>query len=307
MFLVDHIKNCCLTPPGKTRMASTDVPTWFPAASNDRFPPNGQIILGSIITNTRQPENSLNNPTDLIPIPKELLTKSLSEINHTSEVERNRDYTAGAQLKLGEFVDSELSHGWSNKRTRGIVAERITSENFRPDGKYVAESIAKGEVAAYLKREVGYFKKKAPRIFMITGVKIAHEAVLSRAGEHATTSTAKVNADVGGFKVAVGPFGSRTAEDKHSHSFQPEGDFVYAVRLKKFVFQKKKLVLENEYNTDGAEIHGDEKKEKEEEQYELELVSEEDVRDDTLGMESVVVLDKNNEVSKFAVEKQDEV
>ena len=72
-----------------------DIPTWFPAASNDRFPPDDQIFLGSIITNPKQPENSLNNPTDLIPLPIKLYIKTLGDLDHSSEVKRNRDHNAG--------------------------------------------------------------------------------------------------------------------------------------------------------------------------------------------------------------------
>lgn len=282
------------------RMVSSDVPTWFPAASNDRFLPNDQIVLGSIITNPRQPENSLNLPDQLISIPEELLLKTVPEIKHSSQLEHIRDHTAGAQLKIAEFVDSELSHGWSNANTRGIDAARIASFNFRPSDEYVVSSIAQPKVAAHLKREVRYFKKTAPRLFMITGLKIAYEATLSRSSEASSTSTAKAAADLGGMQVAAGPFGSRRAKDKHETSFQPEGDFVYAVRLKKFVFQKKELVLGHEYYTDGAEIHGDDKKRKEEEKYEMEVTSEEDASAEMVGMGSVLVVDKDGGLGKFA-------
>jgi hypothetical protein len=162
---------------------------------------------------------------------------------------------------------------------------------------------------AHLKRQVGYFKKKAPGLFMITGVKIAHEATLHRSGESSNTTTAKASADFGGVQVAAGPFGSRTAEDKHNDSFQPDGDFVYAVRLKKLVFRKKKPELEVEYYTDGAEIHGGDKKRAAEQEYEMELVSEEDLTVETLGMSGMVgtlVLDEEDELSAFAVMVDDE-
>lgn len=285
-------------------MGDSSIPTWFPAASNDRFPPDDQIVLGSLITNPRQPENSLNVPNEVVAIPKELYIKTLPENNHSSSVERTRNTEAGAQLKIGEFVNSELSHGWRNSKIRGIDATKLTSSNFRPNENYVAESVAKPAVVAHLKRQVGYFKKKAPGLFMITGVKIAHEATLNSSGEVSNTTTAKASADFGGVQVAVGPFGSRTAEDKHSNSFQPDGDFVYAVRLRKLVFRKKQLELEVEYYTDGAEIHGGDKKRTPEQEYEMELVSEEDLTVETLGlpdMAATLVIDEGNEISTFAI------
>ncbi|PVH85657.1 hypothetical protein DL98DRAFT_36042 [Cadophora sp. DSE1049] len=290
-------------------MSDSEIPTWFPAASNDRFPPDDQIVLGSIITNPKQPENSLNNPDQLVVIPKELYVKTLADNNHSSNIEKMRDHTAGVQLKMADFVDSELSHGWKNSKTRGIDAARIESKNFRPSEKYVAEAVAKPAVDAHLKRQFGYFKKKAPGIFMVTGLKIAHEATLHRSGESSTTSNAKASGDVAGIQVAAGPFGSRTAEDKHTDSFEPDGDFVYAVRLKRFVFRKKDPVLEVEYYTDGAEIHGDDKKRAAEQEYEMELVSAEDLTVETpgvSGMTGTSVLDENNEPSTFAVMVDDE-
>jgi hypothetical protein len=279
-----------------------DIPTWFPAASNDRFPPDDQIVLGSIITNPKQPENSLNNTTDLIPIPTSLYIKSLGDLDHSSEVERNRDHNAGIQLKVAEFIDSELSHGWGNKNKRGIDATKITSKNFRPDAKYVADSVAKKVIVDHLKHEVGYFKKKAPRLYMITGVKIAHQALISRSQEATMTDKANISANIGPVPVAVGPFGDRTAEDKHSESFRPDGEFVYAVRLKKFVFQKKKLALETEYFTDGAEIHGEEKKAKVEESYKFEMVSEEEVSANMFeDIKSVSIVDGDEGCSNFVV------
>ncbi|CAG8961990.1 hypothetical protein HYFRA_00014035 [Hymenoscyphus fraxineus] len=287
--------NASFNQSAEVKMSNSDIPTWFPAASNDRFQPNGQIVLGSLITNPKQPENSLNNPDELVTIPRELFVNTLQEIDHSSSIERTRGLTVGAQLKIAEFIDSELSHSWGTTKIGGINAARISSANFRPNEKYVAESVAKPPIVAYLKRQVGYFKKKAPGLFMITGVKVVHEATLHRSAASSNTTTSKASADFGGVQVAAGPFGTRTAEDKHNESFQPDGDFVYAVRLKKLVFRKRKLELEVEYYTDGAEIHGGDKKRAAEQEFEMELMSEEDVTVETLGISGMVghlVLDK---------------
>ena len=203
---------------------------------------------------------------------------------------------------MAEFVDSELSHGWGNKNKRCIDATKITSKNFGPDAKYVADSIAKKAIADHLKHEVGYFKKKAPRLYMITGVKIAHQALISRSQAATVMDKAHISASIGPVPVDVGPFGDRTAEDKHSESFRPDGEFVYAIRLKKFVFQKRKLALETEYFTGGAEIHEGAKKTKVEESYEFEMVSEEEASADMFeGVESITVVDGDEDCSKFAI------
>lgn len=287
-----------------------DIPTWFPAASNDRFPPDSQIVLGSIITNPKQPENSLNNPLDLMPIPANLYIKTLPSLSHTSSTERNRDHTAGLQLKVAEFVDSELSHGWGRKNQRGIEAEKITSWNFRPDEGYVKECVAKQKVKEHLKREVGYFKKKAPALYMITGVKFATDAVLSKSQEATMSDTARVAANVGPVPVAVGPFGDRKAEDKYSESFRPEGEFVYAVRLRKFVFWRrmKEAGLESEYFTEGADIHGDEKREVvEEKDFEFDIAAEEEVGAGTFeDTRNVSILDGDEGTANFAIWNEEE-
>ena len=285
------------------------VPTWFPATNNDRFPPDGDIVLGSIITNPKQPENSLNNPLQLVVIPEVLFSRTLADKNHSSNIEKMRGYAAGIQMKLADFVDSELSHGWKNSKTRGIDAARIESKNFRPSEEYVAEAVAKPAIVAHLERQFGYFKKKAPGIFMITGLKIAHEATLHRSGEASTTSNAKASGDVAGMHMAAGPFGSRDAEDKYTYSFEPDGAFVYAVRLKRFVFRKKDAVLDNEYYTAGAEIHGDDKKRVAEQKYEIEMVSAEDVTVETSGVAGMIgrlVLDEKDGLSTFAVMVDDD-
>ncbi|KFY22518.1 hypothetical protein V493_06530 [Pseudogymnoascus sp. VKM F-4281 (FW-2241)] len=285
------------------------LPTWFPASSNDRFAPDDQIVLGSIITNPKQPENSLNNPADLVPIPTSLYIKTVCDLDYSSEVERNRDHNAGIQLKAADFIDSEVSHGQRDKNKHGIDAERFMSKNFRPDANYVADSAAKKVIVDYLKQEVCYFMKTAPRLYMITGIRIAHQALISRSREVAITDKANIGASIWSMPVSAGPFGERTAEDKGSETFRPDGEFVYAVRLKKFVFQRKKPVLEMEYFTDGAKLYDGEKKTKVEGPYEFEVISEEDVTADMFkDIKTASIIDRDEGCFKIAVwsNKEDE-
>lgn len=115
-------------------------------------------------------------------------------------------------------------------------------------------------------------------VYMVTGVKIARGASVTRLKTHSSSVgvQAGLSTDPSWVPCNVGLESEMSKHDSQSLSFEKSSDFVFAFRLRKITYDKKKPAKSESYNT-GAMLGADDEMTSTEPQAEILDVSESDV------------------------------
>lgn len=214
------------------------------------FPADGPIVLGSIITDLRDPGDSLNKES-IVEIPSKY-TSHKQDWRHTIELRRDGRTSVWARYLSFLGLHGNFGASFDARTTEHYRIEDLETTYFSPTQAYIEEAVNKPDIRSYLKGS-----RYAP-VYMITGVKIARgpgsevisKRTLGREG-HAHF----------GFFMAGSPL-TLDAGDMMLHqagadntSFRGSSDFVIGFRLAKITFYENAegvRVPKQQNHTDGA-------------------------------------------------------
>jgi hypothetical protein len=217
---------------------------WFLPRTRDR-PVASAMSLGDIIASPRTPEEALNDdPPPAIP-PTLLRTREEKSWSWIKEFERSRGGGVfGSFLQLlgiGGEIDSTVDR----THTAVYAADRMLTEEFLPDKRYLAQSLQDDGV-----RDMFVGPGHKSKVYMITGLKIAYGAtkaveMMKKRGIHAQIGL-DASAVGAPLTLLVGPmvhFSSSMTEKLAAGS----SDFVFGFKLRRLSY-KKGVVIDEAYD-----------------------------------------------------------
>jgi len=223
----------------------TGKPTYLSAPNCD-FAPNDIIALGSLITDPWKPQNRLNKAS-IIPIPTSDIKTSFQEDWHTTSADGRKHklaiWTSFVQMITG--VGGDISASVDTQRISDYRFDRLETSFFFPDVEYIAKSLREPSVQRYIRASL----LKKP-VYMISGVKIARGASLSRskASEQGVSSKIGVDGTALGIPVSLGPEINLLRKQEQTVSFGRSSDFVFAYRIVKIVSKRDGSLKTREYD-----------------------------------------------------------
>ena len=263
--------------------------TYFLAPTLD-CPPLGPIALGSIITSPAKPEIPLNPP---LPIDNTLMPISEKhEDNWKHEISKFQVGRVGLWLSFLQAIigiSADAGIKYENGTTNVYQFRRLYTRTFWPTRAYVVESVMAPEVQAFLAS--GWFRHN---VYMITGISVAVGATMTCSALRKRGLYLHIGVDGTTFGVPSGAGPHADLESSHTEavSFDGGSDFVFAFRLREIRYTARKGITQRDF-TKGAlyglenEVDGASEisrsgtkgrdKDKEEPQFELLGLAEEDV------------------------------
>jgi hypothetical protein len=203
--------------------------TWI-LVKGSEFNPGRSISLGQILVKPFEPSVPLL-PDGPLSIPETSIERS-----HQIGVKSDSRTALGASFGLwAEAVLLPVSGNVGGKHETSQKErwefDRLDSEIIVPRLPDVQAALEKDEVVAQIRRSKFDYRK---RLYMITGVRIARGARLSRKDSKARGGNAKTMVDLAAVSpvpLKVGPEVHVMRENEGSYSFNGASDFVYAYRV----------------------------------------------------------------------------
>ncbi|KAF2025167.1 hypothetical protein EK21DRAFT_117095 [Setomelanomma holmii] len=220
-------------------------PEYFIAPTWD-FPPNGPIVLGSIISSLKTPHRRL---ALCLPGDNDVLSSSKTGVSLSKD-----KLSSGGVTVLTTFLAGLLGLGvdvgaeWKKSDAKSFTFDRIDTTHFIPTEEYVTRCIENKAVRRFL--ETSRYRKS---VYIITGVKVVSGAKGATTKSRGTEGMLGVQADgtiLSGGMVPVGggPELSRGRETKAAVSWEGSTDFVLAYKLSEVRVRKSgELKQERDY------------------------------------------------------------
>jgi hypothetical protein len=205
---------------------------------NFTFSPGGQIQLGSILPAIKGGDlpdpNRPKNSSFRIPVEASLMNgkQDFKPWTFDSRKHVKNKTVLQASISLLTGVGGHVSGEKSKTRELMIDSEHVRVESFRPDKKYLAKALDDDMLRALSR------KLSRPPLYMVTGIMVAHGAVIRVSDERGAAVGAGVEADATSQGVPL----NAGVDVEHSHSGRstvvnvPTEPFVLAyqiVRLRK--------------------------------------------------------------------------
>ena len=218
--------------------------TYFLAPSFD-YVPDRYIDLGRIIVDPSDPGTSLNPDS-----PKPPLSSVQTFIQKDCEkaIEQRENVKVGIWARFaGQFGIGNFGVSTNSVKNDVYKFQELETRLFQPTDEYIEETLQCPKVVQFAAKS----RYRKP-LFMITGVKIARGANISREVIKARELSAKVGVDgmPGGVPVVVAVGGEVSELLREKEKFDAPSDFVFAFRLRK-IFYEKGSVQHREF-TKGA-------------------------------------------------------
>ncbi|KAI4267050.1 MAG: hypothetical protein LQ337_008547 [Flavoplaca oasis] len=217
--------------------------TYFLAPTRDS-PPGGPIALGSIIASPQDAEMPI---TPALPINQSVMPiASHEETDWKLILEKHKGGSIGLWgsflLVMGAGGDVGFTHGIIDVRTYQF--DRLETQTFWPTEEYVKASIASKAVQDFLKS-----KKFFHNVYMVTSIKIAHGANISRSAmrNHGLFAQLGVDGTTAGIPISAGPQGDLGWGTTKTSSFDRESGFVFAFRLREVRYTTKRGLKQSEF------------------------------------------------------------
>lgn len=203
--------------------------TWILVRGTE-FNPGGYISLGQMLTKPFEPSVPLF-PEGPLAIPEASIERS--NLRGVKSGSLN-----GLGMSFGLWAEADLlpvSGNVGGRREKsqndGWEFDNLDSEIMIPRLSDIRTALGTDEVVAQIRRSRFNYRK---RLYMITGVRIARGARLSRKATKTRGGNAKIMVDLATVSVVpvkVGPDINVTRENEESYSFEETSDFVYAYRV----------------------------------------------------------------------------
>src|SRR5579862_2168369 len=205
--------------------------TYFLAPNFD-FVPDRYIDLGRIITDPSDPGTSLN-PDGPKPPPSSVQTST--QKNWEKVIEQCRKAKIGVWARFaGQFGIGDTSVSVDSVKNDVYKFRELETRIFQPTDEYIEETVQYPQVARFAQKN----RYRKP-IFMITGVKIARGANISKEVARVRELSAKtgIYGMLGGVSADLTGGGEASGLQREKESFEAPSDFVFAFRLRKIFYE----------------------------------------------------------------------
>ena len=204
-------------------------------APHHDIPADGPLVLGSIISDLRDPDSL--NKNAIVPIAqRDIQTSHKYDWQYTTETSRGGCLNVCARY-LSSFFNSTLGGNSNDNSVVRYHFRDLETTYFTPDLSYVKKAVNKHKVHTYLE-----FASFTP-VYMITGLKIGRgpDSQIAAANSHGIEGHGRtgISTSAAGFPFTVdsGDVTLRQSGVKEA-SFRGSSDFVVAYRLVKVTFHK---------------------------------------------------------------------
>ncbi|ENH72262.1 hypothetical protein FOC1_g10004499 [Fusarium oxysporum f. sp. cubense race 1] len=202
-------------------------------------PPDGHLTLGSVLESLDV--DGVAHPLNLnaaIEIPAEHIFPRNgpdSKTGFTRTLKELRSVEASIWAKIFNLQGLGGTFNFLNKRTddESLTVEEIQTRYFSPTEEYMTKSLELPDVASF----VTVTQKKLP-VYMVTGLKVAIGAKLSRVESKTKNVKAEIGASDPQGMVSAGGTGGYTSEDTSAMGFDGSTPFVLGIRVRKIWWEK---------------------------------------------------------------------
>jgi hypothetical protein len=269
-------------------------PEWF-SAPRDVLP-DTTIVPGRLVISYRNPEGP-PYLEDALPIP--LSDQRVTEYKWSYEKEREQGGSVGlfASFLSGLAAGGNLSGNLTVKGDFKIEVENLKTSMFDPSNEYLKETLHLPRNIAFLTKE----KKVTQSLYIITGVKTAYGATVTRSRTRKWGAEGDVSVSPNVPGLEVGPKGSYTQSIKATETVQGPTDFVFAFRLNKVHYSRRKKKITMKKHIRGA-IYSDNESSDSKRVDTIGLEEEEEYYEDALDVRGVEKEDAGEE--EFEVDGQ---
>jgi hypothetical protein len=218
--------------------------TYFLAPSFD-YVPDRYIDLGRIIADPTDPGTSLNPDS---PKPPPSSVQTYIEKDYEKAIEQRGKVKVGIWARFaGQFGIGDISVNTNSVKNDVYKFQELETRLFQPTDEYIEEALQYPQVVRFAAKS-GYRRP----LFMITGVKIARGANISKemVREHGLSAKVGIDGTPGGVPVDLAVGGEASELLREKEKFDAPSDFVFAFRLRK-IFYEKGSVQHREF-TKGA-------------------------------------------------------
>ena len=215
------------------------------------FPPNTAIRLGQLITDPRNPTESLANG----PLTIESLgtvVDSGTKRDYVFRKQREREFGIGFSAAVLSLLPFGLQGDKERKTTHHFRIKTVEESMFLPSPEYVQKSVLQAEVLKYLAQH--RYRKS---LYMIVGIRVGcdaeviHERKLGNGGKLSVAAPGSLT----GIPVDFGAeIKAKSVDDYYERKHIPSS-FVFAYRLREIRYFKKNDLIRDSVFTKGAELH----------------------------------------------------
>ena len=231
-------------------MASTTQPPSFMLLPDYTYPPNKDIHLGTLLllseeTKLPNPDLPLNKPSR-IPVSKSEIRR-MEETSWSFVNGKQHSASAGFQAELPIFspVGGGVGYGRSKSEDLTINCERLETERFVPSWGYLSMSLKDDYIQEYCRQ---YW---SPSVYMVTGIKIAHNAVIENGNASGRSGHGNLSVDTtaAGVPLKVKPSLGASKDSNLKICSTITSPFILAYQLKRLKLKRDGLVRKVEgYN-----------------------------------------------------------
>ena len=249
------------------------------------YPPDGQIILGNVITHPSAPEDPIN-----VALPPTIPNVTEVTKGHwRSDSGTHRSASGGIFAQFLQLVGIGGDMSLKQHRTSSLSYEvdSMITRHFRPSLPYVQESLREESVRDYL--VLNNFREP---MYMITGVMIARGAGVTEMQEkgHGGSANFGIDATAAGVPLTVGPKLNLSATGSQCVSYRIPEAFVFAFRVSKLRVKKRGGVKVADYIKGAVySAQKDVRKQGPDDEFEVMDVEEEETASEEFGLRSVDV------------------
>ncbi|KAF5702069.1 major facilitator superfamily transporter [Fusarium mundagurra] len=202
-------------------------------------PPDGHLTLGSILLSLDV--DGVAHPLNLnaaIGIPPEHIFPRNgpdSKTGFTRTLKELRSVEASIWAKIFSLQGLGGTFNFLNKRTddESLTVEEIQTRYFSPTEEYMTKSLELPDVAGF----VTATQKEDP-VYMVTGLKVAIGAKLSKVESKTKNLKAEIGASDPQGMVSAGGSGGYASEDTSAMGFDGSTPFVLGIRVRKIWWEK---------------------------------------------------------------------
>jgi hypothetical protein len=197
---------------------------------------NGSLSLGQILEDPWEPASALM-PTGTIPIPSNIIREQSEKndvsVSHSDTLNASFELWATARLPA---VSAGGTAGANTERshTAAWQIKTLSAEIFLPSVAYIKDALGHGDVPT----KTQWWKLRR-RIYMITGVRIAHRASMDVRATESSNVHGRLHGDATGANVPVevGVGAKHAAQQSDSIVAKGMSDFVFAYRLSEVTYR----------------------------------------------------------------------
>ena len=227
-------------------MPATQVPT-FMLLPDYSHAPDKDILLGTVLLlskETKLPDPDLPvNETSRVN-PSDDIIKRQVEAPWTFHSGDQRSWSGSLDADIPVFAPAGGGFGYGTKKSESftIKCDRVDTQRFVPSRTYIAQTLQDDFIRDYCRKQ--WF----PSVYLVTGIKVAHKAVIQCADGSGQDIRAQLAVDgtTSGVPIKAGPSLETSKETSRDVGTTIAGPFVLAYQLKRLRLKKDASLKEVE-------------------------------------------------------------